>query len=71
MKYGFFPGCAYSSSAGYKESTEMVNRSLGITLKEINDWNCCGATVVFSLDAFKSLVLAARILALAEKQGFD
>ena len=49
----------------------MVNRTLGITLKEINDWNCCGATVVFSLDAFKSLVLAARILALAEKQGFD
>jgi len=70
-KYGFFPGCAYHSSAGYKESAEMVNRTLGIALKEINDWNCCGATVIFSLDAFKALVLAARIMALAEKQGFD
>lgn len=71
MKYGFFPGCSYKGAAGYKESTEAVSRLLGIELVEIQDWNCCGATSYWSTQSLEAYVLPARIMALAEKQGFS
>jgi heterodisulfide reductase subunit B2 len=70
MRYGFFPGCTYKGSAGYKESTEAVSRILETELVEIDGWNCCGATSYWSLEDLPALVLPARIMALAEKQGF-
>jgi heterodisulfide reductase subunit B2 len=70
MKYGFFPGCTYKGSAGYKESTEAVSNILGTELVEIEGWNCCGATSYWSLEDLPALVLPARVMALAEKQGF-
>ena len=69
MRYGFFPGCAYKTAAGYKESVDALNHALGIEFVEIGDWNCCGATAFFSLDETDALTLPARIFALAEKQG--
>ncbi|MBA3031377.1 MAG: disulfide reductase [Desulfobacteraceae bacterium] len=71
MKYGFFPGCAYKTAAGYEESVNAVNSLLGIELVEIRDWNCCGATAAFSREENSALALAARIMALAEQQGFS
>ncbi len=70
MKYGFFPGCSFKGAAGYKESTEAVCSELDIELAEIKDWNCCGATSYWSTQDLKSYVLPARIMALAEKQGY-
>jgi heterodisulfide reductase subunit B len=35
----------------------------------LDDWNCCGATAYMAVDEAKACVLAARNLALAEKQG--
>jgi heterodisulfide reductase subunit B len=69
LTYGFFPGCAYTTAAGYRESVEAVNRRLGIELIEIADWNCCGATSVFSLNQDDALILTGRLFALAEAQG--
>ncbi|MBU4317187.1 MAG: CoB--CoM heterodisulfide reductase iron-sulfur subunit B family protein [Proteobacteria bacterium] len=71
MKYGFFPGCAYKTAAGYETSVNAVNRLLGIELVEIRDWNCCGATAAFSREENSALALAARIMALADQQGFS
>ncbi len=71
MKYGFFPGCAYHSAAGYKESVDAVNQAIGMELMEIPDWNCCGATTFFGLNKFKALALAGRIFALAQADGFQ
>lgn len=71
MKYGFYPGCAYHSAAGYKESTDSVNRALGITFEEISDWNCCGATVMFGEDELNALAIAGRNFALAQAKGYD
>ena len=70
MKYGFFPGCAYKTSAGYEASVNAVNDVLGISLTEISDWNCCGATAAFSTDEKAALTLTGRIMALAAGQGF-
>ena len=69
MHYGFFPGCSYHSAAGYRESVEAVNLKLGIKFTEVNDWNCCGATAILSISQPGSLVLAGRIIALANQMG--
>ena len=69
LSYLFFPGCSYNTSAGYRESTEAVCRAVGVELKELKDWNCCGASAVFSLDREDGAWLAARLAALALKQG--
>ncbi len=71
MRYGFFPGCAYGTAAGYRESIEAVNQVLGIELIDIVDWNCCGATAAVSLGEDQALNLCGRIFALSENQGFD
>lgn len=71
MKYCFFPGCSYKSSAGYRQSTEAVTEKLGIELIEIPDWNCCGATVMYGESRFKATALAARNFAIAQNNGFS
>ncbi len=71
MKYAFYPGCTWSSAAGYRESVHAVNAKLGIVLDEIEDWNCCGATVAFSVDEMSGLLAGSRVMALAEKAGYD
>jgi heterodisulfide reductase subunit B2 len=68
--YIFYPGCSMESSAkAYYESTLAVCKPLDIGLKEIEDWNCCGATEYLSLDLTPAYALIARNLALAEEQA--
>ncbi|MFA6319067.1 MAG: CoB--CoM heterodisulfide reductase iron-sulfur subunit B family protein, partial [Elusimicrobiota bacterium] len=55
----------------YEESLLAVFRVLGIELQEIDDWNCCGATAYMSVEETKSYALAARNLAIAEREGLD
>ena len=72
MRVSYYPGCSLEATArDYRESLEYVCRRLGIELAEINDWSCCGATAAHSTDAFLSLALPARNLALAEQAGLD
>ncbi|MGC8872557.1 MAG: CoB--CoM heterodisulfide reductase iron-sulfur subunit B family protein [Caldimicrobium sp.] len=68
MKAVFYPGCTLETAAGYEESIKAVNKVLGIDLPELDDWNCCGATALFSVDKLLSLVFPARNLAKAEKE---
>lgn len=68
MNYTYYPGCSLSGSAmEYDVATRAVMSHLGISLTEINEWNCCGATAAESTSALLSLALSARNLALAEK----
>jgi heterodisulfide reductase subunit B2 len=71
MKICFYPGCSYASSAGYKESTEAVCKKLGIERVEIQDWNCCGATVMYGDNKLRATALAARHFALVQAMAFD
>ena len=67
--YLFYPGCSMESSAkAYEISMKAVCKPLGIHLKEMDDWNCCGATEYLSLDLLPAYSLIARNLALAEQQ---
>ncbi|HED38397.1 MAG TPA: disulfide reductase [Ignavibacteria bacterium] len=72
MKYTYYPGCSlHSAHKGYDYSCRTVLTKLGCELTELNDWNCCGATIYMSIKKITSLAIAARNLALAEKQGLD
>jgi heterodisulfide reductase subunit B len=68
--YIFYPGCSMESTAkAYYDSVVAVCKPLGISLKEIEDWNCCGATEYLSLHLTPAYALIARNLALAEEQA--
>ena len=70
MSYVYFPGCSLKSTGkGYEESILAVFKSLDIKMEEIDDWNCCGATAYMAIDELKAYALAARNLALAEKNN--
>jgi len=44
MEYGYYPGCSLTGSARRLDrDVRTIFRRMGHTLKEIPDWNCCGA----------------------------
>ncbi len=71
MKYVFYPGCTLKTAAGYEESINATLNVLGLSIPEVEDWNCCGATAYFSLDELVALVLPARVMAIAEEMGAE
>ena len=72
MKLAFYPGCSLEGMANdYARSILAVFNHLDITLVEIEDWSCCGATAAHSLSENMAVVLPARNLAAAENMGLD
>ncbi len=72
MRYLYFPGCSLKGSGrAYEESFLAVFRALGLEVRELEDWNCCGATAYMSVDETKSYALAGRNLAIAEREDLD
>lgn len=66
MNVAYFPGCSLHGLAReYDMSTRLVCSHLGINLREIEDWNCCGATAAHSLNHELAVSLSARNLAIA------
>jgi succinate dehydrogenase / fumarate reductase cytochrome b subunit len=44
-EFAFFPGCVLTQAAiEAKMSLEAIAPILGIKLREINGWSCCGAS---------------------------
>ena len=67
-----YPGCSLESSGKmYQASVLGTLRALGVPVRELHDWNCCGATSAHFMDAELALMLPARNLSLAEAQGVD
>lgn len=72
MELGYYPGCAlHGSSNDYERSVRRCLTALGVELRELDDWICCGATAAHSLNAKLAVALPARNLALAERDGFE
>jgi heterodisulfide reductase subunit B len=70
MKYAYYPGCSLEGAcAPYDRSLRLVFNALGHDLEELDDWNCCGATMYMSVKETVALTVSARNLALAEKNG--
>jgi len=72
MAYTYFPGCSMHGFARHcQDSVYAVFSALGLELRELEGWNCCGATTYISIDENQALTLAARNLALAERAGLE
>ena len=70
--YLYYPGCSMEGSGrSYRESLEAICEPLGITLDEIDDWNCCGATEYVSLSTTPAYAMIARNLAIAAGEKKD
>jgi len=71
-EYAYFPGCSLEKLAiSYHQSSMETTRKLGVDLKELEDWNCCGATAYTHVDELLAYTLGARNIAIAEKANLD
>jgi heterodisulfide reductase subunit B2 len=72
MEIGYYPGCAlHGSSNDYEMSVRACLAALGVRLRELDDWICCGATAAHSLNRKLAVALPARNLGLAERDGMQ
>lgn len=64
--YLLYPGCSMEASArAYYDSLKAIAKPIGLNFKEIEDWNCCGATEYLGISTTPAYALIARNLALA------
>ncbi len=72
MSYLYYPGCSLKGSAvDYEESFLEVASFLGIEIREMDDWDCCGASVAKSVSKELSETLPAKTLVSADKEERD
>ena len=71
MKYFLYWGCSLEGTgANFLVSLNPVCKALGIEFEEIEDWNCCGASISYAgANDLAVKVLNARNLALAEAKA--
>jgi heterodisulfide reductase subunit B len=68
--YAYYPGCTLHSTAKeYGVSVQLVCQELGIELRELEDWTCCGASSAHLTNRLLSIALPARELQAAGKMG--
>jgi heterodisulfide reductase subunit B len=68
-EYLFYPGCSLQRSARpYLDSINAIRDFIALELKEVQDWNCCGATEYISIHHLAAHALVGRNLALAAQQ---
>jgi heterodisulfide reductase subunit B len=72
MEIAYYPGCSlHASSELYDIQCKLVFGKLGLELREIEDWNCCGATAASKTNEFLSVALPARNLGIADATGLS
>ena len=71
-EYTFYPGCSSehnASAANMENSIQAMCRMLDIKLNEIDDWNCCSASIGYAGGGqLPRMAMSARNFALAQKQ---
>jgi heterodisulfide reductase subunit B len=71
MRFALFIGCTIPRRVQqYEVSARAVLEALGVELKDIQEFNCCGYPMK-NLDFETSILFSARNLALAERQGLN
>ncbi len=72
MIVSYYPGCSLESTASeYDQSLRAVCGELDLELRELEDWNCCGASSAHCTNEKLSMALPARTLAIAEEHPED
>jgi heterodisulfide reductase subunit B len=69
----YYPGCALEGTGnGYDVSTRAIAKKLDLQLKDVTNWNCCGAMEVKNVDPKIQTYLSARVLSQAvNEDGMD
>ncbi|MDH3229287.1 MAG: heterodisulfide reductase-related iron-sulfur binding cluster, partial [Alphaproteobacteria bacterium] len=70
-KFTYYPGCSSQGSGAHLDrSLRAIAPKLGIELEELEDWNCCGASVGhIEGGRLATTTLSGRNLAHAQQQG--
>jgi heterodisulfide reductase subunit B len=62
----YYPGCALEGTGhAYNRSTKALGKALGLKLKEVENWNCCGAMEVKNIDPKLQTYLSSRVMSIA------
>jgi heterodisulfide reductase subunit B len=70
MSIAYYPGCSgQGTSSEYDLSTRAVCEALGLALRDVPDWSCCGSTPAHCVDHRLSTALSARNLLQAGADG--
>ncbi len=68
--YAYYPGCTLHSTAKeYDRSARAVCQAMGIELRELQGWTCCGASSAHSVNHLLATALPARDLQAASETG--
>ncbi|MBR2321138.1 MAG: CoB--CoM heterodisulfide reductase iron-sulfur subunit B family protein [Clostridia bacterium] len=70
MKVSYFPGCTLKTKAQDLDTyARKCAEVLGITLEEIENWQCCGGVFTTSNDEIATKLSSVRALSEAKKKG--
>lgn len=65
----YYPGCALEGSGhAYNRSTKALGKKLGLKIKEVDNWNCCGAMEVKNIDPKLQTYLSSRVMSIAANE---
>jgi len=72
MKISYYPGCTLKTKAKNLDKAAIASlEALGVEVKEIERWNCCGAVHSLTADDLIHQVGPVRNLVRAKEQGAD
>jgi heterodisulfide reductase subunit B len=73
QEVAYYPGCALEGTGhAYNRSTKALGKALGLKLKEVENWNCCGAMEVKNIDPKLQTYLSSRVMSIAANEmGHD
>ncbi len=70
MKISYYPGCdLYTKAKVLNDSIKATFNAVGMELKELANWYCCGTTFTLARDNKMSLIAPLRILTRAQKEN--
>ena len=72
MKMSYFPGCTLKNKATALDVYARKSaEALGVTLEEIEEWQCCGGMFTASRDEVATKLSSVRVLRAAQEKGQD
>ncbi|MBQ8686054.1 MAG: disulfide reductase, partial [Clostridia bacterium] len=70
MKVSYYPGCTLRTKAKDLDVyARKVAEALGVTLEEIENWQCCGGAFTTSTDEIATKLSSVRALKEAKAKG--
>ena len=72
MTYSYYPGCTLKTKAKELDKYARLSaEALGVTLNELDAWQCCGGTYNAASNEIANKLSSVRALYAAEKRGED